>query len=168
MITFETNASGAIWWPTLQPFQVVPLKSILNYSTWKIYSKYGVNTLGPLCLWQCLCVFSVFHFVFPFVFVFAFVFAFVFVLWFEFIVLLGSASTGTLHLYSGWHALPASMMYLASLPLSDLFIIDLNIFDDRFGFFLLSRFAYHCLPCFGCQNFDDFKQRALQKQIYKN
>ena len=107
-------------------------------------------------------------FVFPFVFVFAFVFAFVFVLWFEFIVLLGSASTGTLHLYSGWHALPASMMYLASLPLSDLFIIDLNIFDDRFGFFLLSRFAYHCLPCFGCQNFDDFKQRALQKQIYKN
>ena len=32
--------------------QVVPLKSILNYST--IYSRYGVNTLGPLCLWQCL------------------------------------------------------------------------------------------------------------------
>ena len=47
------------------------------------------------------------------------------------------------------------MMYLASLPLSDLFIIDLNIFDDRFGFFPLSRFVYHCLPCFECQNFDD-------------
>ena len=86
----------------------------------------------------------------------------VFVFVFVFSVLLGSASTGTLHLYSGWHALPASMMYLASLPLSDLFIIDLNIFDDRFGFFLLSRFAYHCLPCFGCQNFDDFKQIALE------
>ena len=21
--------------------------------SWKIYSRYGVNTLGPLCLWQC-------------------------------------------------------------------------------------------------------------------
>ena len=44
---FWTNASGAIWWPNLEPIQVVPMKS------WKIYSRYGVNTLGPLCLWQC-------------------------------------------------------------------------------------------------------------------
>ena len=51
---FRTNSSGAICWPNLQPIQVVPLKSILNYSSWKIYSRYGVNTLGPLCLWQCL------------------------------------------------------------------------------------------------------------------
>ena len=46
---FRTNSSGAIWWP----IQVVPLKSILNYSSWTIYSRYGVNILGPLCLWQC-------------------------------------------------------------------------------------------------------------------
>ena len=31
----------------------MPLKWILNYSSWKIYFRYGVNTLGPLCLWQC-------------------------------------------------------------------------------------------------------------------
>ena len=53
MTKFGSNSNGAIWWPNLQPIQVVPLKSILNYSSWKIYSKYGVNTLGPLCLWQC-------------------------------------------------------------------------------------------------------------------
>ena len=29
------------------------LKSILKYFSWKIYLNYGVNTLGPLCLWQC-------------------------------------------------------------------------------------------------------------------
>ena len=23
-------------------------------SSWEIYSSYGLNTLGPLCLWQCL------------------------------------------------------------------------------------------------------------------
>ena len=39
--------------PILQPIQLVPLKSISNYSSWKIYSSYGANTLGPLCLWQC-------------------------------------------------------------------------------------------------------------------
>ena len=54
MTKFRTNSSGATWWPNLQPVQVVPLKSILNYSSWKIYSIYSVNTLGPLCLWQCL------------------------------------------------------------------------------------------------------------------
>ena len=53
MTKFWTNSSGAIWWPNLQPIQVVPLKSTLNYTKWKIYSRYGVNTLGPLCLWQC-------------------------------------------------------------------------------------------------------------------
>ena len=53
MTKFGSNSNGAIWWPNLQLIQVVPLKSILNYSSWKIYSKYGVNTLGPLCLWQC-------------------------------------------------------------------------------------------------------------------
>ena len=50
---FGTNASGAIWWPNLQPIQEVSLKSISNYSSWEIYSSYGLNTLGPLCLWQC-------------------------------------------------------------------------------------------------------------------
>ena len=62
----RTYSSGAICSPNLQPIQVVPLKSILNYSSWKIYSRYGVNTLGPLCLWQCffsvlclcLCIFQ--------------------------------------------------------------------------------------------------------------
>ena len=49
-----TNASGAIWWPNLQPIQEVSLKSIWNYSSWDIYSSYELNTLGPLCLWQCL------------------------------------------------------------------------------------------------------------------
>ena len=42
--------------PNLQPIQVVPLKSILNYSSCKIYSCYGLNTLGPLCLWQWFMV----------------------------------------------------------------------------------------------------------------
>ena len=39
--------SGAIWWPNLQSIQV-----LLNYSIWNIYSSYGLNTLGLLCLWQ--------------------------------------------------------------------------------------------------------------------
>ena len=56
MTKFGNISSGAIWWPNLQPIQVVPLKSILNYSSWKINSRYGVNTLGPLCLWQCFLV----------------------------------------------------------------------------------------------------------------
>ena len=25
----------------------------MNYSSWKIFSSHGLNTLGPLCLWQC-------------------------------------------------------------------------------------------------------------------
>ena len=53
-----TNASGAIWWPNLQPIQEVLLKSISSYFSWEIYSSYGLNTLGPLCLWQCLEVIS--------------------------------------------------------------------------------------------------------------
>ena len=54
-----TNASGAIWWTNLQPIQEVSLKSISNYSSWDIYSSYGLNTLGPLCLWQCFSVESI-------------------------------------------------------------------------------------------------------------
>ena len=38
----------------LQPIEEVSLKSISNYSSWEIYSSYGLNTLGPLCLWHCL------------------------------------------------------------------------------------------------------------------
>ena len=41
---FGSNASGAIWWPNLQPIQVVPLKSISNYSFFyllQIGSKFG-------------------------------------------------------------------------------------------------------------------------------
>ena len=41
---FTYNSSGAIWWPNLQLIQAVPLKSMLNYSSWKIYSSYGLNT----------------------------------------------------------------------------------------------------------------------------
>ena len=48
-----TVACGAIWWPNLQE---VSLKSISNYYSWEIYSSYGLNTLGPLCLWQCFIV----------------------------------------------------------------------------------------------------------------
>ena len=48
-----TNASGAIWWTNLQPIQEVSLKSISNYSSWEIYSSYGLNALGPLRLWHC-------------------------------------------------------------------------------------------------------------------
>ncbi len=28
----------------------------LIYSSWKIYSSYEINTLGPLCLWQCYLI----------------------------------------------------------------------------------------------------------------
>ena len=35
------------------------MKSISNYSSWGIYTSYGLNTLGPLCLWQCFCTFPV-------------------------------------------------------------------------------------------------------------
>ena len=58
MTKFRTNSRCAISWRNLQPIEVVPLKSILNYSSLKIYSRYGVNTLGPLCLWQCLKMIS--------------------------------------------------------------------------------------------------------------
>ena len=47
-----TNASDAIWLPNLQTIQV-SLKSFSTYSSWEIYSRFGLNTLGPLCLWQC-------------------------------------------------------------------------------------------------------------------
>ena len=75
---FVINASGAIWWPNLELMQVVPsgdqiwnlckwchlvtkfatnsssaTEIDLIYSSWKIYSSYEINTLGPLCLWQC-------------------------------------------------------------------------------------------------------------------
>ena len=65
-----TDASGAIWWPNLQPIQEVSLKSISNYSNWEIYSSYGLNTLGPLCLWQCFLwvFFSLFNEYFTIVF----------------------------------------------------------------------------------------------------
>ena len=57
-----TNASGAIWCTNLQPIQEVSLKSISNYSSWEIYSSYGLNTLGLLCLWQCfLYCYCYFH-----------------------------------------------------------------------------------------------------------
>ena len=60
MTKFKTNSRYAIWWRNLRPIEVVPLKSILNYSSLKIYSRYGVNTLGPLCLWQCFEIFLYF------------------------------------------------------------------------------------------------------------
>ena len=39
-LQFGTNASGATWWSNFELIQVEPCKR--------------VNTLGPLCLWQCL------------------------------------------------------------------------------------------------------------------
>ena len=40
-----TNASGAIWWPNLELMQVAGAGEITQVKR--------VNTLGPLCLWQC-------------------------------------------------------------------------------------------------------------------
>ena len=51
---FVIIISCAICWPNLQPIQVILQISILNYSSWKINSSYGLNSLGPLCPWQCL------------------------------------------------------------------------------------------------------------------
>ena len=75
MTKFWTIGSGAIWWPNFELIQVAlsggqicnqfkkcHLKLILNYSSWKIYLRYGVNTLGPLCLWQCFWVYSILFF----------------------------------------------------------------------------------------------------------
>ena len=45
---FATNASGAIWWPNLELMQVA------FYLAGEITQVKRVNTLGPLCLWQCL------------------------------------------------------------------------------------------------------------------
>ena len=42
---FGTNASGAIWWPNLELMQVAGAGEITQVKR--------VNTLGPLCLWQC-------------------------------------------------------------------------------------------------------------------
>ena len=45
MTKFGINASGAIWWPNFEIIQVVPLKSIFNYSSWKWKINSRVNTL---------------------------------------------------------------------------------------------------------------------------
>ena len=60
MAKFATNASSAIWWTNLQPTQAAPpgsdwdqFESILEE---KYFLSYILNTLGPLCLWQCFVV----------------------------------------------------------------------------------------------------------------
>ena len=60
---FITNASDASCWPNFQPMQVAPpgakIGTNTSEATFKlIYVRknnlsYRVNTLGPLCLWQC-------------------------------------------------------------------------------------------------------------------
>ena len=60
---FITNASDANCWPNFQPMQVAPpgakIGTNTSEATFKLISvrkndsSYRVNTLGPLCLWQC-------------------------------------------------------------------------------------------------------------------
>ena len=57
-VKFVINATGTIWWPNLQPI-VVLVKSILPES----FTGYWLNTLGPLCLWQCF--FLIFFVILP-------------------------------------------------------------------------------------------------------
>ena len=82
MVQFVTNASGAIWWPNLQPMHVAPsggqiwnlckwrhlvnnfatnancatwwskLEPMLIFS-WRDNSSYRCNTLGSFCIQQC-------------------------------------------------------------------------------------------------------------------
>ena len=85
MAKFVTNARGTIWWPKLEPkqialqfwtntigvtwwsnFELIQVENIqlARFGTnasdilfnWRDNSNYRVNTLGPLCLWQCLKV----------------------------------------------------------------------------------------------------------------
>ena len=56
---FATNASGTIWWTILQLCELrhLVVKFVTNASgilfSWRDNSSFRVNTLGPLCLWQC-------------------------------------------------------------------------------------------------------------------
>ena len=63
------NPSDATWKSTLEPMHVAPsddqilnqcmyrhlvlIEINLNFCPEKDFSSYGLNTLGPLCLWQC-------------------------------------------------------------------------------------------------------------------
>ena len=51
---FATNASGGHICKQIK--YMVPLKSISNFSSWNVYSSYGLNALDPLCFWQCSLV----------------------------------------------------------------------------------------------------------------
>ena len=51
MVKFVSDASGANWWPNLEPMQVAFFLLAEEITQ--------VNTLGPLCLWQCLVLDSV-------------------------------------------------------------------------------------------------------------
>ena len=72
-----TNKNDATWWPKLELMQVkteretlpeaqrtqgidsvsLVISKVEIKTSCRDYSRYGVNTLGPLCLWQCF----VFH-----------------------------------------------------------------------------------------------------------
>ena len=59
MAKFATHASGAIWWPNSQLWWHLVAKFGTNASgilfiSWRDNSSERGNTLGPLCLWQCL------------------------------------------------------------------------------------------------------------------
>ena len=52
-----TNASSAAWWPKLKSMESLTWiffsTEFVFFSTGEMTS-YRINTLGPLCLWQCL------------------------------------------------------------------------------------------------------------------
>ena len=53
---FGTNSGGITWWSKFELIQV--LKWIQIQYSWKDNSSYKLYTLGPLCLWQCFCSWS--------------------------------------------------------------------------------------------------------------
>ena len=65
---FGTNSDGFTWWSNFELIQVEPhtigQNWVPNFGTnasgilfsWRDYSSYRINTLGPLCLWQVFFV----------------------------------------------------------------------------------------------------------------
>ena len=59
--TFETNnvflhltLPEAQWTQDIDSVSRV-ISKVEMKTSWRDYSRYGVYTLGPLCLWQCFC-----------------------------------------------------------------------------------------------------------------
>ena len=55
---------GTTWWPNLRPMQVSPSGSAWDqfriFLAEKDFSSCGLNTMGPLCLWECLTYLKIF------------------------------------------------------------------------------------------------------------